>query len=174
MTCIVGIVDNDTVYIGGDRGASDNESIVSLAQPKVFVNGDWLIGYSGNIGNGQLLQFITLPAVGEDDDPFKLLRLDIVEELKSAIDSFGTEPDENNETDILVGCKGRLFEMTLGEWGVAEVTETAIGSGGTFALGSLFSTKDTYTNPMIRMTYALNAAITYSPTCQGPMDILYI
>lgn len=173
MTCIVGIADGKNVYIGADRGASDNESIVSLAQPKVFVNGDWLIGYSGSMGNGQLLQFITLPAVG-DEDPFKLLRLDIVEDLKSAIDSFGTEPDENNGTDILVGCNGRLFEMTLGEWGVAEITETAIGSGGTFALGSLHTTHSIPIPIGERIEHALNAAITYSPTCQGPIDILMI
>lgn len=173
MTCIVGITDGNTVYMGADRGASDNEAILSLARPKVFVNGDWLIGYSGSMGNGQLLQFLTLPAVAEDDDVFKLLRFDVVEELKSAIDTYGNDNVEDN-TDLLIGCKGRLFEITIGDWGVAEVLETAIGSGGSFALGSLYTSL--YHNYSIeeRLTHALNAAITYSPTCQGPIDILNI
>lgn len=173
MTCIVGITDGNTVYMGGDRGGSDNETIISLARPKIFVNGDWLIGYSGNMGNGQLLEFITLPAVGEDDDPYRLLRMEVVEEIKSALDTYGSS-NEDDGTDILIGCKGRLFEMTIGEWGVAEVLETAIGSGGTFALGSLYtSLYYTYSNKE-RIEHAINAAITYSPTCQGPIDVLSI
>ena len=172
MTCIVGISDGNTVYIGGDRGASDDSSIISLAQPKVKVKGDWIYGYSGSLGNGQLFDLIDLPPVADDEDPFKIIRLDIVEELKSLIDSHGSDK-EDNVTDYLIGCKGRLFELSSEDWGVVEVSEVAIGSGGNFALGSLYSTKDN-TNPIVRITIALNAAITYSPTCQGPIDVIYI
>jgi len=172
MTCIVGISDKDTIYIGADRGASDDDSIVSLLKPKVYIKGDWIFGYSGSLGTGQLMQCITMPDVSEDEDPFIVLRMDIVEALKVAIDSYGNDSSDH-AADFIIGCKGRLFEFSTEDWGVAEVKEVAIGSGGAFALGSLFSTSD-IDNPIVRLTIAIEAAITYSPSCQGPTDILYL
>jgi ATP-dependent protease HslVU (ClpYQ) peptidase subunit len=173
VTCIVAMVDNNSIYMGADRGASDDDSIVSLSNPKVYIKGDWIFGFSGSLGTGQLMQCITLPIVKDTDDVFVIVRTTIVKLLKDAIDIYGSESSDHT-ADFLIGCKGRLFEMSTEDWGVVEVDEVAIGSGGAFALGSLYSTKEAYSNAHIRMTYALNAAITYSPTCQGPIDILYI
>lgn len=173
MTVIVGITDGNKVYIGGDRGASDDSSIVSISQPKVKVKGSWIYGYSGSLGNGQLFDLIDLPPVGEDEDPFKILRLDIVEELKSIMESHGSDK-EDYATDFLIGCKGRLFELSSMDWGVLEVSEVAVGSGGNFAMGSLYTTYSMNIPITERIGYALGAAITYSPTCQGPIDILSI
>lgn len=173
MTCIVGISDGETVYIGGDRGASDDTCIITLAQPKVKVNGDWIYGYSGSLGNGQLLDFINYPALKKTDDPYKIIKFDIVSQLKDLYESHGSDKDDN-ATDYLIGIKGRLFELSSEDWGVAEVQESSIGSGGNFALGSLYTSKELEDNPIVRITFALNAAITYSPTCQGPIDILYV
>jgi len=173
MTCVVGITDGTNVYVGADRGASDDSTIVSIAQPKVKVNGEWIYGYSGSIGNGQLLDFITFPALKKADDPYKIIKFDIVSQLKALYESHGSDKDDNT-TDYLIGIRGRLFELSSEDWGVTEVAEVAIGSGGNFALGSLYTTKDMEDNPIIRITFALNAAITYSPTCQGPTDIEYV
>lgn len=172
MTCIVGISDGERVYIGGDRGASDDHTIVSLAQSKVNVKGDWIYGYAGSLGNGQVLDYITFPALKKGDDPFKILRFDIVPLIRSNIETYGSDKD-GDTTDFLIGCKGRLFEMSSEDWGVIEVAEVAIGSGGSFALGSLHSTYSIY-SPIVRIGMALDAAITYSPSCQGPTDLLYI
>ena len=141
MTCIVGVTDGKTVYMGGDRGASDDSSIISLAQPKVKVNGDWIYGYSGSLGNGQLLDFINYPAIKKTDDVYKIVRFDIVSQLKDLYESHGSDKDDN-VTDYLIGVKGRLFELSSEDWGVAEVEEVAIGSGGNFALGSLYTSKN--------------------------------
>lgn len=173
MTCIVGISDGETVYIGGDRGASDESCIITLSQPKVKTNGEWIYAYSGSLGNGQLLDFINYPALKKTDDVYKIVRFDIVSQLKDLYESHGSEKDDN-ATDYLIGIRGRLFELSSEDWGVAEVQETSIGSGGNFALGSLYTSKELEDNPIVRITLALNAAITYSPTCQGPTDILYV
>jgi ATP-dependent protease HslVU (ClpYQ) peptidase subunit len=173
MTCIVGIAKDGVVYMGGDRGASDDVTIVSISQPKVKVKGSWIYGYSGSLGNGQLFDLIDLPPVSKDEDPFRILRLDIVEELKSIIESHGSDK-EDNATDFLIGCNGRLFEMSTSDWGVLEVSEVAVGSGGNFALGSLHTTHNLPIPIEDRIKLSLAAAITYSPTCQGPVDVLSI
>jgi ATP-dependent protease HslVU (ClpYQ) peptidase subunit len=172
VTCIVGIVDDGIVYIGGDRGASDGSAIISLDTPKVYIRDEWIFGYAGSLGIGQIMQIINIPLLEEDDDPFIILRMDIVEAFKAMMDAQGITINEDNNTDILIGCRGRLFEFSPSDWSVAEIKQTAIGSGGNFALGSLHTSIDA--DPIDRIGIALGAAITYSPSCQGPIDILYI
>lgn len=172
MTCIVAIADGNKVYMGGDRSASDGDSIVSMYRPKVHVRENWIFGYAGNIGKGQLLEMIPIPIVKSNEDPYFILRLEIVEELKKAIDAFGD--NDSDDADWLIGCNGRLFEISSDGWGVIEVQESSIGSGSPYALGSLHTSNGIYTDSKQRITSALDAAITYSPTCQGPMDIFSI
>jgi len=169
MTVIVGMVHDDVIYIGGDRGVSDDSSILSMLQPKVVIKNEWIYGYAGSLGNGQLFDFIDLPPIKKTDDIYKVLRMSIVENYKSILDTHGSSKDDY-ATDFVIGCKGRLFEFNTDDWGVAEIKEVAIGSGGNFALGSLYTSADN--DPVERIGLALGAAITYSPTCQGPIDIL--
>jgi len=171
MTVIVGITDGTNVYIGADRGVSDDVSIVSLSRPKVHINNNWVFGYSGSLGIGQLMEFIDMPDAGED--PYKTLRMDVVSHMRDAIDLYGVNNSEYS-ADFIIGTQGRLFELSTSDWSVAEVEETALGSGGPFALGSLFTTRDFPASPEFRIEMALNAAITCSPTCQGGVDIINV
>lgn len=167
MTVIVGITSGKNIYMGADRGASDEESIVSLSRPKIHIRDGWIFGYSGSLGTGQLLEIIDLPI--PNDDVYRLIRKDIVYELKAAIEDYGNN-DSDHTADFLIGANGMLFEFNTSDWSVAEVKESAVGSGGPFALGSLYTSK----HPLVedRIDLAVQSAINYSPTCQGPIDIL--
>jgi len=171
MTVIVGITNGTNVYIGGDRGVSDDETILSLSRPKVHINNNWVFGYSGSLGIGQLMEFIDMPDAGED--PYKTLRMDVVTHMRSAIDLYSVSNAET-ASEFIIGTQGRLFEMNTTDWSVAEVTETALGSGSPFALGSLDTTKDFPATPEWRIEMALCAAITCSPSCLGGIDILNV
>lgn len=168
MTCIVGISDGDNVYIGGDRGISDGDTILSMSRPKVGVRGDWIYGYAGDLGIGQLIEVIDLPIIGDKDDPYLLIMNEIIYSLHERIDLI--IKNDEPQADFLLGCKGRLFELNTEAWGIAEVQESAIGSGSQISLGSLYTSIDN--PPIYRIDKALDAAITYSTTCQGPKDIL--
>jgi hypothetical protein len=171
MTIIVGITDGTKVYIGADRGVSDDMTILSLSRPKVHINNGWLFGYSGSLGVGQLMELIDMPDAGED--PYKTLRTDVVSHMRNAIDLYSMSNAET-ASEFIIGTQGRLFEMNTADWSVAEVNETALGSGGPFALGSLFTTKDFPATPEYRIEMALCAAITCSPSCQGGIDIINV
>jgi 20S proteasome alpha/beta subunit len=171
MTCIVGITDGKKIYIGGDRGVSDDVSILSLFRPKIHINNGWLFGYSGSLGVGQLMEIIDMPEAGKD--PYKTLRTDVVSYMRSAIDLYSNS-DPENTSDFIIGTQGRLFELNTADWSVAEVRETALGSGSPFALGSLYTSIGMLLSPENRIRLALNAAITYSPSCQGGLDIISI
>jgi hypothetical protein len=169
MTCIAGIAHEGKVYIGGERAAADEVSIVPLAVPKVYVKGDWIYGYAGSYGIGQLFDTLKLPPAGEN--PYITLRTTIVERLKVAISNYSQEDIKDKDTVWLIGSGGRLFEFHHSDFSTIEITTTAIGSGANLALGSLYTTGE-WKSQEKRLRVALEAAITYSPTCQGPIDII--
>ena len=167
MTVIAGIASKGKVYFSGDRGASDGDSILSMTTPKIFQSGDFLLGYAGSGGLGQILKHMECwnkhPRNVE-----KFLRNDFVEEFKTLREKIGGKDEE--EASLLVGYKGTLWEMETSDFGVYPFEYTAIGSGGPIALGSLH-TSVTYT-PEKRTILAVEAAIAHSPTCLGPIDTL--
>lgn len=171
MTCIAALADGDNVYMAGDRGMGDGEIILSTNTRKICIRGKYILGFSGSMGIGQLIKYVDLPDPKGDLD--MILRLELVKNLRDTIDAFGIPYTENNETDFLVGVRGRLFEINTSDWQVAEYSQTAIGSGGEIALGSLHTTR-TWKSPEKRLRYALDAAIDLSPGCVGPVDILSI
>jgi ATP-dependent protease HslVU (ClpYQ) peptidase subunit len=172
MTCIVGIANGDNVWIGGDRSSSDGNTILSLSRPKVARCGDYLIGYAGSLGIGQLAQMIELPPAVKNIE--KVLRTTFIKSLKTAIEEFGNASHlEDNSTEFLIGVKGRLFEISSDDWQVGEYEYSAIGSGNNIALGSLHTTQN-WKDQERRIKFALDAAITLSPSCQGPIDIFKI
>jgi ATP-dependent protease HslVU (ClpYQ) peptidase subunit len=173
VTCIVGISHNNKVYIGGERGSSDGSSILPLTRPKVKRCNDYLIGYAGSQGIGELLHFIDLPPINNKNIE-KTLRTSFISSLKDAIEQYGNASHlEDNSTDWLVGVNGKLFEISSEDWHVAEFTYSAIGSGGPIALGSLHTTQN-WKDQEKRIRYALQAAVDISPTCLGPIDIYSI
>lgn len=59
MTCVVGLVENGVVYMGADQATlSDYDAIVRIgfAEAKIIKRDNFLIGYSGNINEGQELR----------------------------------------------------------------------------------------------------------------------
>ncbi len=166
MTVIVGLVDNDTVYIAGDRGVSNGENILPMAQPKIFQKSSFVFGYCGNVGVGQVFASLHFPPI-TDEDPYEVLRRTIIPDF---IEELSKIKEFEDDSDILIGAKGRLFEITTADFGVVELSEVAIGTGYQYALGSLHSTQGQ--DPSLRIASAMGAAITHSPTCMGPIDVL--
>ena len=170
MTCIVGIASEGVVYIGGDRGLSDSDSILSMPRSKVVRNGEYLIGYAGSLGVGQLLQMIDLPIPGRN--PEMTLRTTFTKAYKNSLEEYGPAAiTEENDTDFLIGVKGKLYEYSIADCSVAEVEYSAVGSGSPIALGSLY-TSNNYKDIHKRIKIALEAACMLSPTCQLPIDII--
>ena len=172
MTCIVGIAKDGIVYMGGDRGASDGSTILPLCRPKIIKHNEYLIGYAGSQGIGELAHFIPTPPVTKNIE--KTLRTTFVKNLREAIEEYGNASlSDENGTDWLVGINGRLFEISSEDWSVCEFNETAIGSGNNIALGSLHTSR-TWKDQEKRIKFSLQAAVDISPTCLPPIDILHI
>jgi ATP-dependent protease HslVU (ClpYQ) peptidase subunit len=172
VTVIVGIARDGIVYMGGDRSASDGNIVLPLNRPKVKQCGEYLIGFAGSMGIGEIAHYIDMPPIGKNIE--KTLRTSFVKGLKNAIEEYGNASHlEDNSTDWLIGIHGRLFEISSQDWGVCEFIESSIGSGNSIALGSLHTSKN-WKDQEKRIKYSLDAAVEISPSCSGPIDILSI
>ena len=175
MTVIVGLVEDGKVYMGGDRGMSDDKFIGSMLQPKIKVIGNMLIGYAASLGAGQIAHYIEYPQP-KDDNVHKYVRTVVVKTLMDAYQEYGLDftEDEKAAADFLIGINGHLFELNTNDWSVAQYEQVATGSGFAYAMGSLHATSQYDIGPKERIKLALEASIKYSPSCQGPVDILSV
>ena len=179
MTCIVGLTENNKVYIGGDSASASSNRITISAIPKVFDTGDFLIGYTSSWRMGQILQHhlqideAVLPKVG--DSLWEFMVRVFVEEVRNLFKTFGYAKLENNEEtagEFLVGCYGHLYHIGI-DYQVNETVNgmDACGSGEQYALGALYATKDSALTPYQRIDIALEAAAEFSPFVRPPFTV---
>ena len=168
MTCIVGIKDETSVVLIGDRGASNGDSIVAMTTPKIWqVSENMIAGYAGSGGLGQMIQYMDWPEY-DGDDSMKWLRATLVPAIIEAREKMAGKDEE--EASLLVGIninEPLLFEMDTSDYSIFPFDYTAIGSGGHIALGSLYTSEG---DSQERGILAVLAAIEHSPSCKGPID----
>jgi 20S proteasome alpha/beta subunit len=171
MTILAGLTHGGKVYLGADRAMSDSNFISPLAKPKIRKVGPYIIGYSGSLGTGQLTTFATYPDVNTHNLE-QWMRMTFCGVLQRAAEEYKIDINvDDNAADLLVGIQGRLFEISTVDWSVGEYNMIATGSGFPFAMGSLHTTRFT-DDPQWRIREAVGAAIKYSPSCVGPIDVL--
>ena len=171
MTCIVAIGHGGDVYMGGERGHSTSGWISSSTRPKVSKHGEYLFGYTANAGIGQWVQQgFPFPDI-QLEDSYKHMITVFMPALRNFLtDNDIKYDDEAHGADLYIGLRGKVYEINTSHMYCTEYTEIAGGSGYQYAFGSLYSTRDK--DPIERIGMALGAAITYSPSCQGPIDII--
>jgi len=173
MTIIVAIADGHKVYMGSDSGSTNKEFIATSLTPKVRINGDYIIGYAGSRGTGQLIHHLDYPKPPVDNLE-QFLRFNFVRVAKQACEELSTDTTDGEKAgaDFLLGVHGRVFEISTEDWSVTEYNEIATGSGYQYALGSLFVSRSF--PPRRRVRLAVESAIYYSTTCAGPAEVFWV
>ena len=172
MTCIAALVDKGNVYMGGERGYSDTHNILASSQPKISSHGLYLFGYSGNSGMGQAIKY------NFEFPPAKIVNIDkhmgqvFIPLLRTFFKDKEIKLPESEEDHggFIVGIKGHVYEIDTTDFQCVEYDMVSIGSGSGYAMGSLYSSS--HLPPVDRIKLSIQAAIEYSPTCKGPIDIL--
>jgi len=179
MTCIVGLVKGDTVWLGGDRAATDgglNRTIIK--EPKVFIKGAVAFGVCGLPKVMDAIQHtIELPEDAEVDAKGYLVG-SLVPALRDGMKKLECTEEHNGQQyfhgALLIGYKGRLFELESNFQLVESSTGFgAVGSGGAAALGSLRSTKKT-SNAKKRLLEALAVSAENNAGVAPPFDIVFV
>jgi ATP-dependent protease HslVU (ClpYQ) peptidase subunit len=165
MTCIVGLVEDGLIYMAGDSAAVASSSYdrYKRKDPKVFINGSFIFGYTGSFRMGQLLRFsFRPPSLPSGMDIYEYMCTSFVDEIRKCFKDGGFMKIENSveesEAAFLVGYKGRLFfvdsDLHIGE---PIFNYDACGCGKYYALGSLYASQD-IDPPQTRLMIALSAA----------------
>lgn len=183
MTCIVGIVENGTVVLGGDscgattsNGWLGGDQIV-MQQPKVFTNGELVIGYTTSFRMGQLLRFsLAPPPAPSVDDVDRYIHVDVLNAIRKcfADGGFGTVKDVRTEGGgtFLLGYRGRLFKVQE-DFAVleSETSYDACGGGAAYALGALHAMAGFGISAAVRISSALSAASYHSTGVKPPFHL---
>ena len=174
MTCIVGLVDGDRVWMGGDSAGVNGLDITVRADTKVFRNGDCLIGFTSSFRMGQLLHYrLEIPSRDGDTDLFRYMVVDFVDAVRNCLKDGGYAHRSNDvETGgtFMVGLEGRLFTVQS-DYQVGEAVRGyhAIGCGSDYALGSLASTAGQ--PPEERVLKALECAELFNGGVRAPFTV---
>jgi len=175
MTVIVGLIDKEAVYIGGDSAAIDTSelSYSSRADTKVFRKGDMIFGFSVSFRMGQLLRYkLRVPNHPRGMDNFQYMATLFIDSVRKCFDDNGyTSMDTEDGGEFLIGYKGGLYSV-LSDYQVAESRQnyTALGCGESFAMGALYATKER--DPIKKIELALNASATFSMGVRPPFEIV--
>ena len=180
MSVIVGLIEDKTVYMGADSIAVDeNGGTLVNTYPKLFRNGDFLIGYSGSIRLGQLLQCAFKPPVFEvpsQNVPYGIASFMITEfipALQECIEKAKLKEDDSKSI-MLIGFYGRLFCIYGQNYQIEESADApynAIGCGADIAIGSLWTTRNKDYTGRTRVELALQAAEEHNAHVKGPFLI---
>jgi len=179
MTCIVGCLDkiSGKVVIGGDSAGVNGNDLTIQKNPKVFKNGDFIIGCTTSFRMIQLLRFSFKPPEIKCLDLYEYMCTDFINSVRDCFDKGGflkTETDGNEiGGNFLVGYENRLFQV-YGDFNVIETINefTSCGCGSDFALGSLFTTENLKFTTKERILKALETAETFSTGVSGPFITL--
>ena len=189
MTCIVALIHENKVLLGGDSAASDDKTglIFQRTDPKVFKVGQYGIGFVDSFRMGQILQYNWTPPVYKPTAGYrnldKFIRTKFVESVKESFqehgygrfgNSAGEDGDEGGIFIIAVQGAGRIFTMDT-DYHISEVDVNymAEGAGQELALGSLFSTAQVKT-PRKRVRMALEAAAKFNMSVRSPFTIIEV
>lgn len=184
MTCIAGAVDQEgIVWMGGDAGLDSGDCSLQRESPKVFRNGDFLIGVAGTSRLSQIVQYVFVPPeVNQSPDAYFVK--DFVAALRECLREHGgeckNEDDDGPETvmdgRILIGYRDWLVCID-GSYGVGMLAAPfqAIGSGAVEARAAMFTAWSLLPKPVSGeavVRCALAAAAEFDGNIRPPFTIL--
>ena len=178
MTCIVAVEHDGKVWMGGDSAASRDNDVVCRTNEKVFVNGDFLIGYSGSFRVGQLLQYSFKPQKPlHTQSTMEYLVNDFVDCLRNLLRDKGAmlkdEEGDAQDSEFLLGFRGKIYVIEP-DFNIGKPTENyaSCGTGASYAMGALYALSESSAPPEDKIIKALSAASEYCNGVKPPFTIL--
>lgn len=171
MTCIIGLVDNGIVYMGGDSAATTGDEVRISDEPKVFKRDGMIMGYCGSPRVGQLLHYkLSLSPRPEDISDMAYLVGVFIEDVRTCLRNGGiAEVDNNIESGghFMVGYRGKLYLVDYDYLILSLGNMNAIGSGREYALGAM-EAQSYERSPHERIATALSIAEQFCGSVRSP------
>lgn len=175
MTCIVGLVEGNRVWMGGDSAGVGGYSLSVRTDAKVFINGPMIFGFTSSFRMGQLLRWaLTVPDFDPRLDVEKYMSTAFINSVRACLKENGwasTKDGQERGGVFLVGFRGRLFYVDEDyQVGCPLDPFDAVGCGHDIAKGALFATP--HLEALDRVQLALTAAERHSAGVRGPFRVL--
>jgi ATP-dependent protease HslVU (ClpYQ) peptidase subunit len=153
MTCIIGLVEKDKVYIGGDSAGVAGYNMQIRSDVKVFRNGPFIMGFTSSFRMGQLLHYVFEPPIHPvvnpdtpEASPIDDMRYMVSHFIPAVRECFKTggfqksKDAQDHGGTFLVGYKKKLYEID-GDYQVGQLADNvaAVGCGGEVALGAMYA-----------------------------------
>lgn len=173
MTAVCALVHDGKVHMGADSAGVGGLSLNVRADPKVFVNGPMVMGFTTSFRMGQLLRWTFSPPVQPEgvavDRYMTTAFVDAVRETLKAGGYAHRENEVERGGTFLVGYRGRVWAVH-DDYQVAELADpfNAVGCGDDLCKGSLYSTREFDLDPDVRLALALESAERFSAGVRGP------
>jgi ATP-dependent protease HslVU (ClpYQ) peptidase subunit len=174
MTCIIGLVKDGVVYMGGDSIAyTDYFDSRTGRAPKVFRIGECLIGFTSSFRMGQILQYhLKLETQGNEPDD-RYIVVTFLEAVRACLKTHGYAKVENNQETggtFLVGYRGNLYKV-CDDLSVLQFTDDfdVVGCGIYHAIGAMAALENL--PPRRRIKQALKIVARYVPGVSGPFHL---
>lgn len=181
MTCIIGMVTDDGVIIGGDSAGVDHFfNVTPRKDEKVFKVENFLFGAAGSFRIMDILRYQFDPPkyYEEMGDEREFIISKFIPKLRAALKENGYMYKENEVEELQFGCfilgfRKRLFTV----WGDLQVGEPldgydAMGTGAEFAIGAMSALYDYEMKPEMKIKTCLQIAAKYQGGVCPPFNII--
>jgi len=177
MTCIAVVRDvaNNKIWMAGDRGISDDNTLSVCSSPKVWKKEGYLFGYAGSMDGDRIKHLFVPPEYEGRGSVDKFMYSRFLKALRKFYEEWWVDTSTTSDFGMIICVRGKIYEHNASDMSLTQYEQDylAMGSGGDLALGSLYSTQK-QKDARKRAVQAVSAAITHSSTCKGPIDILGI
>jgi len=173
MSCVIGLIEDDHIYLGADGYATTEEGERRpIITRKLLRNKEYLIGYTGSVRTGQLINSHDFDIPDDINDLSESLRQHLYARGCVATNEMNLHMQPCN---FLVVYKNKLYEILM-DFQLNEVMGnfTAIGSGAPLAMGAMYVLNKTKIKPVEKLEMALKAASAFHTTCGPPFDYEYV
>jgi ATP-dependent protease HslVU (ClpYQ) peptidase subunit len=173
MTCIIGLAENNKVYLGGDSAAAGDWSLRVSNTKKVFRVGPFLIGYTTSFRMGQILQYqVDFPEAPIYDEKYMVTKF--IEAVRLKFKELGYSMIQNNQEsggEFIVGVQGVIYTIE-GDFQVNHYRDhfDAVGIGYPFALGAMRALENI--SPVDRIMKSLEITAQFAKGVLEPFTVL--
>jgi ATP-dependent protease HslVU (ClpYQ) peptidase subunit len=180
MTCIVGFISKDRIYMGGDSAATDDTYTEIRRDPKVFQKGPFIIGFTSSFRMGQILMSSNFkpPKQKKGQSDYDYMITSFIDSIRKTFKKCGylgryEEGDERGGV-FLIGYKNKLYEIEE-DFQVGETYHSykAVGCGKRVALGAMsILVENDLITPEEKIKKALQSATLFSVGVAPPFNII--
>lgn len=177
MTVIIGFIEKSRVCIAGDRMASNNYLKGDVSHPKVFKNGDFIIGYTGSFRFGEILQYDFKPPHRSKDissDREYMVSSFIPALRKSLEDGKYSKNDADGKSGVaIIGYNGELYTLQE-DWSIIQYSSNihTIGAGAEYAAGAMSVLIGLEMMPEDKIKRAIEITAQHCPFVSSQCDVI--